>query len=93
MNRITVLIAEDHSIVREGLLSLLKIETDIEIVGEAENGRQAVALTRKLSPNVLVMDIAMPVLNGLEAARQILQTNHFPPIKTLSQQVIRCAAV
>jgi DNA-binding NarL/FixJ family response regulator len=72
MKPITVLLAEDHMIVREGLRALLKIEPDIRVVGEAENGRQAVALTRDLSPDVLVMDIAMPLLNGLEAARQIL---------------------
>ena len=71
MKRITVLLAEDHQIVREGFRSLLKHERDIEVVGEAETGRQAVQLTRKLQPEVVVMDIAMPLLNGLEATRQI----------------------
>jgi len=71
MNRITVLLAEDHEIVREGFRCLLKHERDIEVVGEAETGRQAVQLTRKLRPAVVVMDIAMPLLNGLEATRQI----------------------
>src|SRR6185369_11288241 len=71
MKRITVLLAEDHQIVREGFRSLLKHESDIEVVGEAETGRQAVQLTRKLRPAVVVMDIAMPLLNGLEATRQI----------------------
>lgn len=70
---ITVLLAEDHLIVREGLRALLKLESDIEVIGEAENGRQAVELTQKLKPDVIVMDIAMPLLNGMEAARQILQ--------------------
>lgn len=84
MKPITVLLAEDHTIVREGLRSLLKLEADIEIVSEAEDGRQAVALTRKLSPNVLVMDIAMPMLNGLEATRQILLTNPLTRILILS---------
>lgn len=74
MKPITVLLAEDHMIVREGLRALLKLETDIKIVGEAENGRQAVALVSQLGPDVVVMDIAMPLLNGLEATRQILQT-------------------
>src|SRR6478752_3230567 len=69
--RITVLLAEDHEIVREGFRSLLKHEHDIEVVGEAETGRQAVQLTRTLRPAVVVMDIAMPLLNGLEATRQI----------------------
>jgi DNA-binding NarL/FixJ family response regulator len=67
----TVLLAEDHQIVREGFRSLLKHEPDIEVVGEAETGRQAVQLARKLRPAVIVMDIAMPLLNGIEATRQI----------------------
>jgi len=81
MKRITVLLAEDHQIVREGLRSLLKHERDIEVVGEAETGRQAVQLTRKLRPAVVVMDIAMPLLNGLEATRQIRKD--FPEIRVL----------
>jgi DNA-binding NarL/FixJ family response regulator len=72
MKPITVLLAEDHTIVREGLRALLKLETDIEVVGEADNGRQAVELVTKLHPHVVVMDIAMPLLNGMEATRQIL---------------------
>jgi DNA-binding NarL/FixJ family response regulator len=71
--RITVLLAEDHTVVREGLRKLLEAESDIEVVGEAANGRQAVALTQKLRPDVVVMDIAMPLLNGLEATRRIRQ--------------------
>lgn len=71
MTPITVLLAEDHLIVREGYLALLKPERDLEVVGEAETGRQAVALARKLRPDVIVMDIAMPLLNGVEATRQI----------------------
>ena len=70
---ITVLLAEDHTVVREGLRTLLEAEGDIAVIGEAETGRQAVALTRKLRPAVVVMDIAMPLLNGLEATRQILK--------------------
>jgi DNA-binding NarL/FixJ family response regulator len=68
---ITVLLAEDHEIVRQGLRKLLEAERDITVVGEAATGRQAVALARKLRPAVVVMDIAMPLLNGLEATRQI----------------------
>ena len=69
--RITVLLAEDHTIVREGLRTLLQAEGDLEVIGEADTGRQAVDLTKKLHPAVVVMDIAMPQLNGLEATRQI----------------------
>ena len=73
MKKITVLLAEDHMIVREGFRQMLGLEDDIEVVGEAQDGRQAVALARKLHPNVILMDIAMPKLNGLEAARQIIK--------------------
>jgi DNA-binding NarL/FixJ family response regulator len=69
--RITVLLAEDHLVVREGLRSLLHTEPDLEVVAEASNGRQAVALAREFRPAVVVMDIAMPQMNGLEATRQI----------------------
>ena len=70
---ITVLLAEDHAIVREGFRKLLEAEEDFQVVGEANTGRAAVEMTKKLRPDVVVMDIAMPLLNGLEATRQILQ--------------------
>ncbi len=70
-NPITVLLAEDHEIVREGVRKLLESEADFKVVGEATTGRQAVDMVRKLRPAVVVMDIAMPILNGLEATRQI----------------------
>ena len=73
MKRITVLLAEDHMIVREGLRALLEAEGDIEVIGEAQTGREAVQLTKKLRPAVVVMDIAMPQLNGLEATQRILK--------------------
>ncbi|MDE3085006.1 MAG: response regulator transcription factor, partial [Verrucomicrobiota bacterium] len=66
MKKITVLLADDHTVVRQGLRALLGAEPDIEVVGEAENGRQALNMTRQLRPDVVVMDIAMPQLNGLE---------------------------
>src|SRR5437867_6108915 len=81
MAKITVLLADDHTVVRQGLRALLVAEGDIDIVGEAENGRQAVQLAKKLLPEVVVMDIAMPVLNGLEATRQI--TRALPSTKVL----------
>jgi DNA-binding NarL/FixJ family response regulator len=73
MKRITVLLADDHTIVREGFRKMLELEEDIEVVGEAQEGRQAVALAKKLRPDVVLMDIAMPQLNGLEATRQVLK--------------------
>lgn len=81
MNSIKVLLAEDHQIVREGLRAMLNLEPDIKVVAEAENGRQAVDLITKVRPDVVVMDIAMPLLNGMEASRQILQA--FPGTKIL----------
>jgi DNA-binding NarL/FixJ family response regulator len=71
MKSITVLLADDHHIVREGFRSLLRAEKGIEVIGEAETGRIAVEMTKQLRPDVVVMDIAMPLLNGMEAARQI----------------------
>lgn len=71
--RITVLLAEDHEIVRSGLRRLLEGENDIEVLDEATTGRQAVELATRLRPDVVVMDIAMPLLNGVEATRHILR--------------------
>jgi DNA-binding NarL/FixJ family response regulator len=73
MKKITVLLAEDHTIVREGFRKMLEFENDLEIAGEAQDGRQAVLLAKKLRPDVVLMDIAMPLLNGLEATRQVLK--------------------
>ena len=73
MKQITVLFAEDHMIVREGFRNMLELEDDFEIVGEAQDGRAAVALAKKFHPNLVLMDIAMPLLNGLEATRQMLK--------------------
>jgi DNA-binding NarL/FixJ family response regulator len=73
MKRITVLLVEDHQIVREGLRGLLAQDPDLELVGEAEDGRAAVAMALRLRPAVVLMDIAMPRMNGLEATRQVLK--------------------
>jgi DNA-binding NarL/FixJ family response regulator len=78
---VTVLLAEDHTIVREGLRGLLKSERDIEVIGEARTGREAVQMTRELKPAVVIMDIAMPLLNGLEATRQIRK--ELPNVKVI----------
>ena len=73
MKRITVLLAEDHTIVRQGFRNLLELEDDFLVVGEAQDGRQAVVMAKKFRPAIVLMDIAMPRLNGLEATRQILK--------------------
>src|ERR1700759_5206019 len=84
VKKITVLIADDHMVVRQGLRALLTTEPDIEVVGEAETGRQAVELARDLKPDLVLMDIVMPSLNGLEAARQITRLTPAPKVLILS---------
>ena len=74
MKRITVLLADDNSVVRGEFRRILEHEVDLEVVGEAHNGREAVAMVNKLRPAVVLMDIAMPLLNGLQATRQILKS-------------------
>lgn len=71
----TVLLCDDHTLFREGIKAILKDEPSIEIVGEAEDGRQAVAKAQRLKPDVILMDIAMPDLGGFEATRRILRAN------------------
>lgn len=84
MKTINIIIAEDHTIVREGLLALLRRDTDIQIIGQVSDGRRAVALVAELKPDVIVMDIAMPMLNGIEATRQIRQQTPGTKILILS---------
>lgn len=74
MTSISILLAEDHAIVREGIRNLLELESDLKVTGVAQDGRSAVALAQQLQPDVVLMDIAMPLLNGLEATRQIHRT-------------------
>ncbi len=73
MKRTTILLAEDHAMVREGLRKVLDLEADFEVIGEANDGRQAVQLAKKLDPVVLLMDLGMPLLNGWEATSKVLQ--------------------
>jgi DNA-binding NarL/FixJ family response regulator len=77
-----IVLADDHKIIRDGLKALLEKEREIEIVAEAENGRQALQLVRKLSPDVVIMDISMPDLNGIDATRQI--TSEQPSVKVIA---------
>jgi DNA-binding NarL/FixJ family response regulator len=80
--KVDVLIADDHQIVREGLRSLLAKEPWIRVVGEAAEGRTTLRLARELAPDVIIMDVAMPDLNGIEATRQIVA--EFPAIRVLA---------
>jgi DNA-binding NarL/FixJ family response regulator len=84
MNRVTVLLADDHTIVRQGLRALLETEPDLKVVGEVSDGREAVAAARTLRPDIVVMDIAMPALNGIEATRQIASGASAPRVIILS---------
>jgi DNA-binding NarL/FixJ family response regulator len=81
MRRVTVLIADDHGILREGLRKMLELDDNLEIVGEAEDGLQAIALAKQLRPNIILMDIEMPRLNGLEATREVVKA--LPATKVL----------
>lgn len=81
MNRIRVLLADDHTILRDGIRALLVDQADIEVIGEAEDGLSTVKMVGKLKPDVVIMDIAMPLLNGLEATRQIQRD--YPQVKVL----------
>lgn len=93
MSKLRILVADDHEIVRRGTLSLLEGASDLEVCGEAVNGRDAVEQVRQLKPDIVILDIGMPSLNGLEAARQILK--ELPQTKVLiltvheSEQVVR----
>ncbi len=67
-----ILIVDDHQLFRDGLKALINSETDMEVIGEAENGQRAVELARDLQPDVILMDVKMPVMDGIEATRRIL---------------------
>jgi DNA-binding NarL/FixJ family response regulator len=82
--QITVLLAEDHAIVRQGLSALLNADGHFKIIGHARTGREAVVMAQALAPDVILMDIAMPILNGLQATRQILTANPAAKVLILS---------
>ena len=85
MQKQTVLVADDHSILREGLCALLSNAPDLEVIGEAENGQDAINKARQLQPELVVLDLSMPIINGTEAIRVIKQRN--PEIKIIALTV------
>jgi DNA-binding NarL/FixJ family response regulator len=84
MPRIRILLADDHAIVRQGFRMILSAQNDLDIVGEAGNGREAVELAAKLRPDVVVMDVTMPELNGIEATRRLTADNPHIRVVALS---------
>jgi DNA-binding NarL/FixJ family response regulator len=85
MEKIRVLLADDHAILRDGLRALLEAEADIQVVGQADDGLETVRKAQELKPDVVVMDISMPRLNGIEATRRILKSNPRSRVLILSQ--------
>ena len=85
MKRITVLLADDNGVVRREFRKILELEDDLEVAGEAKDGLQAVAMAKKLHPTLVLMDVTMPLLNGLQATRQVLKA--VPATKVLMLSV------
>jgi two-component system response regulator NreC len=84
MKRIRILLVDDHAVVRQGFKMILSAQADMEIVGEAANGREAVELAAQLKPDIVVMDVAMPELNGIEATRRVVATAPYTRVIALS---------
>ena len=82
MKKIRVLIVDDHALVREGIRALLALVADIEVVGEAANGKEALEQVERLTPDIVLMDLAMPIMGGLEATRRIRK--EFPGVKVVA---------
>ncbi len=85
MDKIRVLLADDHAILRQGIRALLQTQSDIDVVGEAEDGREVVAKVDQLRPDVVLMDIGMPLMDGIEATRQVKREH--PEVKVLALTV------
>jgi DNA-binding NarL/FixJ family response regulator len=84
MGKIKVIIAEDHAVVRQGLKILIQEGCDMEVIGEARNGREAVDIARKLSPDVVLMDVVLPIMNGADATKEVLKHNPQTRVLVLS---------
>ena len=85
MKRIKVLIVDDHTMVRDGICSVLTLQKDMEVVGQAVDGKDAVEKAMRLLPNVVLMDISMPVMSGLEATKQIIRQSSQIKVLILTQ--------
>lgn len=100
-HKIRILLADDHGVVRQGFRRILEAQPDLEIVGEASNGREAVEQASKLKPDVVVMDVAMPELNGIEATRRVMEESPRTRVLALSmhkdsvyvREILRAGAV
>lgn len=87
MKKLRILLADDHVVMRQGLRALLERQSNLEVVGESENGRETIDLAASLRPDVLVMDVGMPILNGIEATKTIVTQNREISVIILSMHV------